>query len=237
MLSLYRKKTLIVVFFVFLTQIGYSQIDTQFQPEYDAKKVHFGYFLGFASTYYNIKFNNSFLSASNNGNVKSITSPNTTGIKAGGVINVHLNDYYDFRFSPLSISIFNRKILESDSISNTQQDKAWFEIPMHLKYKSERRGNSRMFFFGGLKYGFETNIINKRGKAQVGSAQFIKSSDLCVEYGMGLEIFREYFKVTPEIHFSHGIKNMKEPGVTTSSYLRYVDKLRTHTVTFFLVFQ
>lgn len=237
MLSLHRKKTLISTLLFFITVIGYSQNDVQFQPDYDAKKVHFGYFLGVATTHYLFKFNSTMLSASNSGKVKSITSPSTTGIKAGGVINVHLNDYFDFRFSPLSISIFNRKILESDSISSTQQDKAWFEIPMLLKYKSERRNNSRMFFFGGLKYGFETNIINKRGKAFANSALYTKSSDLTLDYGMGLEIFREYFKVTPEVHFSHGLKNMKEPGVPADSYLRLVDKIRTHTVTFYLVFQ
>jgi hypothetical protein len=237
MLSLYRQKTVIIVIFLFTIQSLLAQENIKFQPEYDAKKIHFGYFLGLASTSYQVRFNSSFIGPTNNGKVLAITSPSTTGIKAGGIINVHLNDYFDFRFSPLSVAIYNRKILESDSIVHKQEDKAWFEIPLLLKYKSERRKNTRMFLFGGLKYGFETNIINRRGGVSSRNILFTKTSDLTLDYGFGLELFREYFKVTPEIHFSHGLKNMKAPGVPASSYMQYVERLRTHSVTFFLVFQ
>lgn len=237
MLNLFRKEIIVLTILVFSVKVSFAQIKTKFQPNYDNKKIHFGYFLGLASTKYNIKFNNSYLADVNNGKVYAISSPTSMGIKAGGLVNIYINDYLDFRFSPLSVSIYSRKLLENDSIAHNQEDKAWFEIPVQFKYKSERRNNSRMFVFAGLKYGFETNVVNKKNNITKIDNFTTKTSDFSVEYGMGLELFREYFKVTPELHFSHGIKNMVNPGGNRSSFLSYVDKLKTHSVTLYLVFQ
>jgi len=237
MLNLFRKEIIVLTILVLSVKVSFGQIKTKFQPNYDNKKIHFGYFLGLANTKYNIKFNNSYLADVNNGKVYAISSPTSMGIKAGGLVNVYINDYLDFRFSPLSVSIYSRKLLENDSIAHNQEDKAWFEIPVQLKYKSERRNNSRMFVFAGLKYGFETNVVNKKNNITKVDNFTTKTSDFSVEYGMGLELFREYFKVTPELHFPHGIKNMVNPGGNRSSFLSYVDKLKTHSVTLYLVFQ
>lgn len=237
MLNLHRKEIILFTLFLICTNISFGQIRIKYQPNYDNKKVHFGYFLGLANTHYNVKFNNSYLADVNNSKVYAISSPTSTGIKAGGLVNVYINDYLDFRFSPLSVAIYSRKLLENDSIAHNQEDKAWFEIPVQLKYKSERRHNSRMFVFAGLKYGFETNVVNKRNSNTLVNNFTTKTSDFSVEYGMGLELFREYFKVTPELHFSHGMKNMINPGGNRLSFLSYVDKLKTHSVTLYIVFQ
>ncbi len=223
--------------FVCLSVHLMAQVQTKFQPDYDNKKIHFGYFLGVSNTNYIVKFNRSYLAAVNGQRVYAISSPPSIALKAGGLVNVYINDYFDFRFSPLSVAIYSRKLLENDSIAHNQEDKAWFEIPLQVKYKSERRHNSRMFVFGGIKYGFETNIVNKRDGVSKVNNFSTKTSDFSIEYGMGLELFREYFKVTPEIHFSHGVKNMVSPGSNRSSFLSYIDRLKTHSVTFYLVFQ
>jgi hypothetical protein len=237
MLNLFRKKIILVASFVCLSVQVIGQVQTKFQPDYDNKKVHFGYFLGIANTNYIVKFNRSYLAAVNGQKVYAISSPSSTALKAGGIVNIYINEYFDFRFSPLSVAIYSRKLLENDSIAHNQEDKAWFEIPLQVKYKSERRHNSRMFVFGGIKYGFETNIVRNRDNVSKVNNFSTKTSDFAVDYGMGLELFREYFKVTPEIHFSHGIKNMVSLGSNRSSFLSYVDKLKTHSVTFYLVFQ
>lgn len=237
MFNLFRKKIISVASFVCLYVQVIGQVQTKFQPDYDNKKVHFGYFLGIANTNYIVKFNRSYLAAVNGQKVYAISSPSSTAIKAGGLVNIYINEYFDFRFSPLSVAIYSRKLLENDSIAHNQEDKAWFEIPLQVKYKSERRHNSRMFVFGGIKYGFETNIVRNRDNVSKVNNFSTKTSDFAIDYGMGLELFREYFKVTPEIHFSHGIKNMVSPGSNRSSFLSYVDKLKTHSVTFYLVFQ
>lgn len=235
-----------------LTQSVFAQQTRRhFQADYDAKSLRFGYFLGLTNTNFNVKFNNYFV---NKDNYYSITSPPVLGLKMGGLVNFQLNDYFDFRILP-TVAIYSRK-LEYKYITKTDTDinlpetaptkyvyelkekvevreSAWFEIPVMLKYKSERRGNVRMYVFGGIRYGVETNAVNRKKKQQF----VTKTSDFSIEYGTGIEFFREYFKFAPEIHFSHGLNNLVDPVNNKNTPLQGVDRLSTHTVTLYILFE
>jgi hypothetical protein len=226
-----------------LTQGVFAQ-DTRrhFQADYDVKNLRYGYFLGLTSTHYNIRFNNFFV---NKDNYYSITSPTTFGLKMGGLANFRINDYFDFRVLP-TVSIYGRRLeykYINTAVADTDPNKfnentdlretAWFELPVMFKFKSERRGNVRMYVFGGLRYGVETNP-----NSRINKSKFItKTSDFSVEYGTGIEFFREYFKFAPEIHFSHGLKNLVDPVNNKNTPLQGVDRLTTHTVTLYILFE
>ncbi|CAH0996437.1 hypothetical protein EMA8858_02569 [Emticicia aquatica] len=219
-----------------------QQTRRHFQADYDAKAVKFGYFLGLTNTYFNVKFNNYFV---NKDNYYGITSPPTFGIKMGGLANIRLNDYFDFRVLP-TVAIYGRRLeyhyinvdLAADDPNKFGEktelrETAWFEIPLMFKYKSERRGNVRMYVFGGLRYGVETNAVNRRRRQQFAT----KGNDFSIEYGTGIEFFREYFKFAPEIHFSHGLHNLVDPVNNIGTPLAGVDKLTTHTITLYVLFE
>lgn len=226
-----------------LTQSVFAQQTRRhFQADYDAKSLRFGYFLGLTSTYFNVKFNNYFV---NKDNYYSITSPPSYGLKMGGLANFRLNDYFDFRVLP-TVAITSRKLeykYIDTALPDTNPDKfaekiearesAWFEVPLMLKYKSERRGNVRMYVFGGVRYGVETNPNSRRNRSKF----ITKTSDFSVEYGTGIEFFREYFKFAPEIHFSHGLKNLVDPVNNKNTPLQGVDRMTTHTVTLYILFE
>lgn len=219
-----------------------QQTRRHFQADYDAKSLRFGYFLGLTNNNFNVKFNNYFV---NKDNYYSITSPPVLGLKMGGLANFRLNDYFDFRILP-TVAITSRKLeykYINTALPDTDPNKfaekaearesAWFEVPLMLKYKSERRGNVRMYVFGGLRYGVETNPNSRRNRAKF----ITKTSDFSVEYGTGIEFFREYFKFAPEIHFSHGLKNLVDPVNNKNTPLQGVDRLTTHSVTLFILFE
>jgi hypothetical protein len=221
-----------------------AQVRSKFQANYDAKPVRFGYYIGFAPTHFNIKHAASFFTPANmnttdpRGPVYSVSSPSSTAIRAGAMVNYYINDYFDIRFSPLNISVQERKLTYINKDKDVKQDnlnsKAWMEFPLHIKYKSERRHNSRMFIFAGTRWGFETNSITK-GKRATADNVSLRTSDLQIEYGVGLEIFREYFKVTPELHFSHGIFNMKRKD-NDRYHLNHIQSLKTHSVSLLIMF-
>lgn len=226
-----------------LTQSVFAQqTRRRFQGDYDAKSLRFGYFLGLTNTYFNVKFNNYFV---NKDNYYSITSPSVLGLKMGGLANFRLNDYFDFRVLP-TVAIYGRRLeykyidtVLPDSDPNKfkenseLRESAWFEVPIMLKYKSERRGNVRMYVFGGLRYGVETNPNSRRNRTKFST----KTSDFSIEYGTGIEFFREYFKFSPEIHFSHGLNNLVDPVNNRNTPLQGVDRLTTHTVTLYILFE
>lgn len=224
-----------------LTVNAHAQVKTKFQPNYDAKQIRFGYYIGFATTHYDVKHRASFASQTGPNIIYSVTSPNTTSIRAGAMINYYINDYFDVRFSPLNISIIQRAITYRDAVTGDEKrdkmdNKSWLEIPFHVKYKSERRNNSRMYIFAGTRWGFETNIVNLVGGKKSPANYSMRTNDLMLEYGMGLELFREYFKVSPELHFSHGLFNMI-PKNYAETHLDHVKNLKTHSVSLLILFQ
>lgn len=239
---LFRFVFSLFIVFTLTKTISAQQVRRHFQADYDAKALKFGYFLGLTNTYFNVKFNNYFV---NKDNYYGITSQPTYGLKMGGLANFRLNDYFDFRVLP-TVAIYGRRLeynfINTDlpaedpkKYGKTEElrESAWFEVPLMLKYKSERRGNVRMYVFAGMRYGVETNAVNRKKKQQFST----KGSDFSIEYGTGIEFFREYFKFAPEIHFSHGIHNLVDPVNNRNTPLQGVDKLTTHTVTLYLLFE
>lgn len=224
---------------LFSTVVFAQKNSTIHQPEYDAKQVHFGYFMGVTATNYRIRHGEEYLDASNT-TIHSITSPVDFGLKMGGLMNFYVNSHFDVRLIP-TVAIYSRKLLVNDDPEAVpSREQAWFEIPFFLKYKSLRRGNMRMNVFLGLRQGFETNAINLANKKAIGRTPGLRRADLSVEYGAGMELFKSFFKLAPEVHFSHGIRNMLEPsnGTSTSTTpLSVLGRLNTHTVTFYLFFE
>ena len=90
-----------------------------------------------------------------------------------------------------------------------------------------------MYVFGGVRYAVETNAVNRKNRQQFST----KNNDFSIEYGTGIEFFREYFKFSPELHFSHGIVNLIDPVNSKGTAIAGIDKLTTHTVTLYFSFE
>lgn len=231
-----------------LTNTTYGQSKVRYQADYDHKDLHFGFLIGVGQTRFNVRTNRTFQQPVNT-TITAITSPPSSYLRLGGLMNVRLNDYFDFRVLP-AVSIYSRNIMltmsGNDSVGVASEeviqfrDKAWLEIPISIKYKSERRGNFRMYVFGGFRYGKETNAINFVSRSVPNTTLATKGSDFSIEYGVGLEAFLRYFKFTPELHFSHGLMNNAQatvfrPGEVTANQL--IQRMNTNTVTLMFMFE
>lgn len=242
LLSLRRKKIIssFVFFTLFTMGVKGQNGKVRNQADYDLKKVRFGYLIGVAQTHYTIRYNEFFLLPGNT-DYYAIHSPNTFGFKMSAVMNVHLNDSFDYRILP-TVAIYNRQM---EVISNTSvdpqrlvnADKAWIELPILLKYKSQRRGNFRSYVVGGLRFAAETNAANFNGGSRVTNAFLIKKRDVSLDYGLGLEFFQRFFKFTPELMFSQGLTNLVDGTTGASSPLGSIGKLRSRTVTLNIIFE
>ncbi|MCU0325122.1 MAG: PorT family protein [Spirosomaceae bacterium] len=259
MLSLLRRNTKNTIYsfrvatctFLFIGILVCSQLvfgqktRIRFQADYDAKAVKFGYILGLPRTNYFIRYNQQFVKAYSDGSPKDstmITSPSKMGIKMGGVVNFRIDDYFDFRIIP-SVAIYRRELsfvqFQTNNYKTTTgfRENAWFELPFMLKYKSERRGNIRMYIFAGATLGFETNAVNFSKNPTAVRLTDLRTSDFSVNYGVGLEMFREYFKFAPELHFSHGMRNLIDAYRVQGTTLAQLDKLASHTVSLNFLFE
>ncbi|MDR6193482.1 porin family protein [Siphonobacter sp. SORGH_AS_0500] len=204
---------------------------------YDDKMVHYGFFFGVPNTRFQIKHNEAYNSPPQD-SIRSMNTPNSIGFRMGFLMNVYMSPRLDFRFSPLTISIYSRPV-DYTFVSGKEQElireSTWVEFPFMLKYKSIRRGNTRMYAVAGFRAGLEANVRRRQNINRGNGQMSTKSADFAVEYGVGLERFFEYFKFTPELHFSHGIANMIQPS--NSIYNAGIRRMTTHTVTLYLMFE
>lgn len=246
MLYLHRKKVILICFLVQLSHLGFAQkrVNEQlFQQDYDEKIVHFGYYIGPHVARYNLKENQQFqLSNPANPNYL-ITSPVVPGLwRFGGSVNVLVNDNFDFQ-TCLGASIYDRKIrfykIGTTSVAANDEKQegntAWLDFPAHLKFKSERRHNTRMYMFSGFRYATEIGQTTKRAGLNGTKINDKKKNDFMIEYGVGLEKFTPFAKISPEICFSHGIINLL--GISQDKSRIGLYNMTSNTVTLFIYFE
>jgi Outer membrane protein beta-barrel domain len=245
---LYRQKVITFVMLLGVFLLGISQ-ETQAQRYeykriydefYDDKIVHFGFLFGFGTSRFNVYHSKNFGSNTVADTAITIVSPGNFAFQVGGLVNFKLNDRFDFK-TGMNIALYGREVnyrLDGPKSGLTElnelRESTWLEIPLLLKYKSQRRGNSRMFVDAGFKIGIEANV---RKNAASSRRLDTKTGDLSLEYGIGFEQFFKYFKFTPELRFSHGLTNMFVPPTNNNPYARDIQRLNAHTVTLYFMFE
>nr|WP_229254393.1 outer membrane beta-barrel protein [Dyadobacter sp. NIV53] len=208
--------------------IGYKRKHLEY---YDDKPIHYGILFAVPFTRFTLKHNNDFVTKDS---AYLIQSPIKAAFRMGFTINAYLNDRFDIRTTP-SVSLYERQVKFSypDGTEKIEKrESTWIELPLLLKYKSQRRGNSRMYMIAGATVGIETNVKRSNGG---GGTLATKSTDFTVDYGVGFEQFFEFFKFAPELRFSHGLTNVFRP--VKGSVGSGLDKMTTHTVTLYLNFE
>lgn len=212
------------------------------QTEYDKKLLHYGFYIAPKVTWLKHTPSQSFQPFAPNALVKSIKSEPKPGLSVGFVINLAVEQYLDLRFLPgvtideriLNYTFANdtlgKLFPEGDEIlGNT----TYIDLPFVLKYKSKRRGNMRVYMLGGIKPSIE---VGSNLKERDPSQFRIKGSDVTFEAGLGLDLYYPLVKFSPELRFSKGISDLKNPG-DRNVYMNSVKRISSQTVSLILYFE
>ncbi|MBJ6144745.1 porin family protein [Hymenobacter sp. BT559] len=165
----------------------------------------------------------------------SIISP---GLAVGFIGDIRLgnvNTPFHLRFAPglrfetRSVEFTGRGVGRPDTIRTQEVATTQLELPLLLKYQSNRRRNTRVYMIAGVKPSF---AVTQRQNNQAINQLTINRNDVLLEYGFGLDLFYPYFKFGPELRFSHGLRNILAPRDNT--YSNSLQSLRTNTVTLYL---
>jgi hypothetical protein len=198
-------------------------------PFYDDKFMHYGFTLGINTSGFQSKVSPNYF----NDTVRSATGTYTPGFSLGFIVNVRLNDHFDLRVLP-TVGFYSRNIKYEFYHSSEVQtiESTFMEIPLLLKYKSMRRNNSRMYVIGGLKAGIEAGAKKKQRKT---SDLRTDGFDLCLDMGVGMDLYCPLFKFSPEIRFSHGLLNLlsHDPNIYSSS----LSSISSNTISLFFNFE
>ena len=180
-------KKLVILYFLFpifaFSQNYHSPLNL---PNYDLKTVHFGFLLG---------INNLDFKITKNPDVDEslfvLKSQDQKGFNMGVISNFRLNRNLDFRITP-TLSLAERKIMyviEENNVPIEEKksiESTFIEMPLSLKFKSERYNNGRVYMLTGLKYSLDLaslRNINDEGLELVK----IKENDISYEIGLGID--------------------------------------------------
>lgn len=219
-------------------------------PYHDQKPYHFGFSLGvnimdFAlkpiSNFHNVEMNgNGINAAAEFDTLHSVLTRSENGFNIGIVSNLRLTDQLDLRFIP-TLTFGDRNIIYSgvkngNPITRTQPIESTFiDFPLHLKYKSIRMTNTRVYVIGGIKYSHDLASVEDKEDIDEEILARIGKNDYFFEIGAGFDYYFYYFKFSTEIKASFGVKNMLKQENTM--FTNSIDRLNSKIIMISFLFE
>ncbi|MGF1532885.1 MAG: outer membrane beta-barrel protein [Bernardetiaceae bacterium] len=220
-------------FLFLLLSSGYAQRTSRNMPDHDQQAMHYGFQIGGQMTNFKIRHSSFFVN--NEDSIISIHPKPTPSFSLGFILNFNIyEEEWSLRLTP-NVSFFEQQVVFNyrDGTSFTENvEAAFFEVPILVKHKSLRRGNTGLYLIGGfvpsLKVGGQKR---KEDPSRLGTTDY----NLEITYGFGFDLYQSFFKFAPEIRFSHGFPNMLFKN--GSSFGRNLERISTHRVSIFLNFE
>ena len=203
-------------------------------PDHDDKKYYLGIGLIYNSSRFNMTHHSNFLASDS---VMVIDPQNAGGFGLAGIHTYRLSRFLEVRaiFPQLLFSYknltYNLKYPDATKEETATMTKSVESIllglPVHLKFRSDRIGNFRVYMFGGAKFEYDLSSNSTARKAE--DLVKLKKYDFGVEGGIGFNFYFPVFILSPEIKISHGLSNShsRDPNLKFSNT---IDKLNTRMI-------
>ncbi len=228
-------KFIVVLFgIIFLSsfQLRAQKEVIEYQTEFDAKTIHFGYYLGLNKKSFKINY----------------TQPNTyveidatPGFNIGIIAGWKINKNITLRLEPGLSS--NTKILAFTNIEGGQRDSirkigaTYLRIPLLFKFNTNRLGNMRPYVIGGVSYDYNFSS-NENNPDDNFSGEFrMRTHNFSYEVGFGVDLYLYWFIFSPSIRGVFAINNeIVRDNTPNSPWTEPIDFLGTRGVFLNLAF-
>jgi hypothetical protein len=178
------------------------------QPKYDTRPLHFGFSLGLNYTdFYIRKYDLAQVPG-----YYSVRSEVNPGYTIRIVSDLRLHENLSLRFVPGFAATVRYLYFEVDDRFTglrtevfREVESAYIEMPFELKFRGDRIDNHRWYLLAGIKHN-----IDLASKQDVDDDEFfkLKRHDFGYELGVGIDIYFEYFKLSPQLIASFGQTNL-----------------------------
>ncbi|MGI8892074.1 MAG: porin family protein [Bacteroidia bacterium] len=205
------KKISFIIIFLLLGNVALAQKPwIKNLPDYDKQRLHFGFSVGINYTDFIVTLPGDF---KYHDSVYVVESYPQSGLNLGIITNLRLGEYFDLRFVP-TLSFASRVLEYSLQYNGIEDDfiikkveSTFIDLPIYLKFKSERVHNYRFYVLAGGKY---TIDLVSQEKVQEEEKQLVKllRNDYGYEIGVGYDFYFELFKFSPELKFFRGFNNL-----------------------------
>lgn len=207
------KKLLIIAFLIctgtgLLAQKKFKR-KTPNLPYFEETKFHFGFLLAVNSAGFRYKYDLTTYDS-----LISLTVANQTGFNIGFLGSMRFNDNFSLRFLP-TLSFAQRNLnyvfegIEKNITETRIIESTYVLFPVLMKYRSKRYNNFAAYLVAGGSFGLDLSSQFDVNNEVVIAEQVLKISrqNYFAEFGIGTDLFLEYFKFSMEFKYSHGLNN------------------------------
>jgi len=239
-LNLHRAKIAFIFFLACLPLAASAQNNREINlPTYDERWLHYGFRFGIHSTYYDLKYSDAFVTPPFDSLHSILTQPKI-GFSVGFIANFRLNNYWKLRILPgvnfseyqVEYNYTNAPQFPPQETLQEVVESTMVEFQILLKYKSLRRKNSAVYFVAGITPSIEANGRKDRDNE---IRLLTKNTNLTAEFGLGVDIYNEWYKFSPEIRFSRGLTNMLKDE--RNEFSAGIESLHTNMISVYLLFE
>jgi hypothetical protein len=175
--------------------------------------------------------------------IYSIEDVPSIGFTVGIVGNLRLGNYFDLRLIP-SLAFGERNLeyviwkfkdgLQSPVFITKNVQSTFIEIPLHLKYKSQRLNNFRAYLMAGPNLRVDLASQAKKEKESSEIQLKLMRYDVYGELGVGFDFYFEWFKFGTELKMSYGMLDMlkHEDNIYTNGIEKMQSKMFQLSFTF-----
>ncbi|HEY9116681.1 MAG TPA: porin family protein [Roseivirga sp.] len=234
--DLHRAKVVLLIFLLSGASLfgqTRKQGVTLHRMESDQKLFKYGFFLGAHQNSYGIRYSDAFETPQYD-QINSIISKSNLGFNLGFMVNYRLADQFTLRLVPVKIGLYQNTVdyhqldgsVDSQLIESTRLEPGAF-----LKYRSIRRGNERMYMVAGVSASIRAgkeDLVTSTDRLE------IKRFDAQLEFGIGLERYFEFFKLSPELRYARGLVNVMNNS--SNIYHDGLSRISTHNFTLYFHF-
>lgn len=232
------KKTGLVILLIVLLSGVSSFAQNGNYPNFDRKKIHFGFSLGVNTGNFNYGLHLS--DSLQTDSIQNITIRRQPGFNLGIISSWDIHETVHLRFIPslsfqerlFSYQYYNNGVLD---VRENRLESTNLDFPLLLKLRTKRIINFAAYAIGGVQYSVDLASQNDVEQTMADPIVKMKKHDFAYQVGGGFDFFLPYFKFGIELKISNGLRNLTIPD--GSFYMRPINFLRSKVWWFSLTFE
>ncbi|MCS7188770.1 MAG: porin family protein [Bacteroidia bacterium] len=206
----------------------------QYNLYYDLRSFNLGFSMGGNYSQVKIRYHQLQYNSPTNAAPKFVKVEGIPGINLGLIMSKKLHKYFDLR-SIVSVSLQQRNIyfVLRDTTMKRRLESSYLYIPLFLKYKSQFYKGYRVYVLGGGQLGI--NLASDKRTRD--NPELIRTERVDWQWiaGVGIDIYADKVKLSPELVYSLGIRNIYDPTGTRFGYI--IKSLHMQTLSLNLNFE
>ncbi|MFN8254129.1 MAG: porin family protein [Bacteroidales bacterium] len=203
-------------------------------PNLDKTWLHFGFTVGTNIMDFSIVKADNFFNTTEFNQIYAIENNSDFGFHLGPVSNLRISDYFHLRLL-VDLSFGQRNltywtVLDTTDINPViskhvmKISSTYIEFPLLLKYKAMRLNNFSPYLIGGFNPKIDLAAQKKIKDEELPKIR-LQRLDLAYEIGTGIDFYLPYFRLSTELKYSVGLRNLMVPDGT--QYSEAVQKLNS----------